>query len=299
MSYAYDGTGRRVARTVNGQTWQYLYGDLIRPYRVTAMRDSAGNLTNYYYDEAGLLFAIEQGAALYYVACDQVGTPKVVTDSAGTVIKVLDYDSFGGLVSDLNPAFYLPIGFAGGLANDDTGLVRFGFRDYDPVVGRWTARDPIFFGGGQGNLFGYCGNDPINAKDPLGLDATISLYPGAGGFGHVGIGINTKSTVGRYPAEGSSGIDMFLGNDVSGEIRPDQRCAERTITLNSTSEQDKAMQDYIEQAMNDPGNYNLYELNCAHFVQEVLRAGGFNGPSTNRPRILMNHLEAGRFSSPQ
>src|SRR5262249_28157759 len=77
--------------------------------------------------------------------------------------------SFGNPVSDSNPAFELPIGFAGGLADSVTGLVRFGFRDYDPAAGRWTTRDPIRFAGGQGNLFAYVGNDPVNLRDPLGL----------------------------------------------------------------------------------------------------------------------------------
>jgi hypothetical protein len=36
-----------------------------------------------YYDEAGLLFALHRGGAHYFVAADQVGTPRVVTDSKG------------------------------------------------------------------------------------------------------------------------------------------------------------------------------------------------------------------------
>ena len=34
-------------------------------------------------------------------------------------------------------------GFAGGIYDPDTELVRFGARDYDPRVGRWTTKDPI------------------------------------------------------------------------------------------------------------------------------------------------------------
>ncbi len=49
-----------------------------------------------------------------------------------------------------------------------TGLVRFGARDYDPEVGRWTAKDPIGFNGGDTNLYGYCLNDSINNIDPTG-----------------------------------------------------------------------------------------------------------------------------------
>jgi len=36
-------------------------------------------------------------------------------------------------------------------------IVRFGARDYDPETGRWTAKDPIMFAGGDANLYGYVG----------------------------------------------------------------------------------------------------------------------------------------------
>jgi hypothetical protein len=47
--------------------------------------------------------------------------------------------------------------------------VRFGYRDYDPDIGRWTAKDPIGFAAGDTDLYGYCLNDPINWTDPFGL----------------------------------------------------------------------------------------------------------------------------------
>jgi len=55
------------------------------------------------------------------------------------------------------------------LYDRDTGLVRFGYRDYDPDIGRWTAKDPIFFTGGDTDLYGYVLNDPIKNIDPYGL----------------------------------------------------------------------------------------------------------------------------------
>jgi RHS repeat-associated protein len=64
----------------------------------------------------------------------------------------------------------IPFGFAGGLCDPDTGLVRFGARDYDASVGRWTSKDPLVFGGGQNNIYAYVGNDPINEVDENGED---------------------------------------------------------------------------------------------------------------------------------
>jgi len=59
--------------------------------------------------------------------------------------------------------------FAGGLYDAETGLTRFGARDYNPEIGRWTAKDPIGFGGGQSNFYEYCLNDPVNFVDLVGL----------------------------------------------------------------------------------------------------------------------------------
>jgi len=79
----------------------------------------------------------------------------------------MDYDAFGRVLLDTNPGFQ-PFGFAGGLYDPDTGLTRFGARDYDADAGRWTAKDPIGFRGGDTNLYAYVSNDPVNWKDPSG-----------------------------------------------------------------------------------------------------------------------------------
>src|SRR5690606_23900684 len=64
---------------------------------------------------------------------------------------------------------FQPFSFAGGLYDNDTKLLRFGARDYDPEIGRWTSKDPILFNGGDVNLYVYVQNDPINWTDPSGL----------------------------------------------------------------------------------------------------------------------------------
>ena len=47
--------------------------------------------------------------------------------------------------------------------------MRFGARDYDPEVGRWTTPDAVGFNDTT-NLYGYARNDPVNLTDILGLE---------------------------------------------------------------------------------------------------------------------------------
>jgi RHS repeat-associated protein len=80
----------------------------------------------------------------------------------------MDYDEFGNVLVDTNPGFQ-PFGFAGGLYDPQTKLVRFGFRDYDAKTGRWTTKDPLGFLGGTTNLYSYAGAAPVDFIDPGGL----------------------------------------------------------------------------------------------------------------------------------
>jgi RHS repeat-associated protein len=110
-----------------------------------------------------------KGGVTYRIIKDHLGSPRLVIDVAtNTVAQEMDYDAFGKVTLDTNPWFQ-PFGFAGGLYDRDTKLVRFGARDYEAGTGRWTAKDPILFAGGDLNLYGYVLNDPITLSDPLGL----------------------------------------------------------------------------------------------------------------------------------
>ncbi|MDQ1914625.1 fibronectin type III domain-containing protein [Paenibacillus sp. GD4] len=182
IRYAYDGIGRRTSREDASGKTQYLYGDVNAPLTVTATVNAAGVVTLYQYDERGLLLGLEREGSSYYIVSDQVGTPLQVLDAEGTVVKAMRYDSFGVLLSDSNPAFELEIGYAGGLKDEKTKLLRFGARDYDPASGRWTAIDPILFEGRQANLYAYVGNNPVTLRDTCGLFCIgASYYQGVGG----------------------------------------------------------------------------------------------------------------------
>lgn len=111
----------------------------------------------------------------YYLFYDQVGTLKAVSTEDGTIVKQVEYDTFGNVLSDSNETFKVPFGFAGGLYDQDTKLTRFGYRDYDAETGKWTAKDPIGFAGGDTNLYGYVLGDPVNLADPEGKHWVLTV----------------------------------------------------------------------------------------------------------------------------
>lgn len=51
----------------------------------------------------------------------------------------------------------------------------YGSRDYDASIGRWLSKDPVLFGGGDTNLYGYVLNDPVNLIDPEGKWAFLAV----------------------------------------------------------------------------------------------------------------------------
>lgn len=181
ISYRHNALGNRVAKLIDGVvTEQYLWQDLTT---LLAIYDGAGQLKQRFeYTLGHTPTSFTQDGQRYFIQADHLGSPRVITDSSGSVVKVIDYDSYGNITQDSNPEFAIPFGFAGGLQDADTGLIRFGYRDYDPLTGRWTARDPIGFAGGDTNLYGYVLGDPVNSIDPFGLFEVYS-HPTQSGSG--------------------------------------------------------------------------------------------------------------------
>ena len=169
IDYVVDGQNRRIGKKVNGTLVQgFLYRDDLRP---VAELDGNNNVVSrfVYGTNQSVPDYMVRGGQTYRLLTDHLGSVRLVVDTAtGAVVQRLDYDEFGNVLLDTNPGFQ-PFGFAGGLYDRDTGLVRFGARDYDGRAGRWTAKDPILFAAGDTNLFGYVGNDPLGQIDPSGL----------------------------------------------------------------------------------------------------------------------------------
>ena len=177
IDYLVDAGGERVGKKVAGVlVTGYLWGP---DGALAAQTDESGAVVaRFGYDDAGRLVFVERGTTRYEVVTDHLGSPLLVVDAgSGAVAEAMTYDAWGNVTSDTDPGF-IPIGFAGGLRDADTGLVKFGAREYDPRTGRWTGPDPIGFAGGDPLLYRYVRGDPVNGTDPSGLSGPVTHGPG-------------------------------------------------------------------------------------------------------------------------
>jgi RHS repeat-associated protein len=213
IEYVVDGQNRRIGKKVNGALVQgFLYQDQLKPI---AELDGSGNVVSrfVYATRVNVPDYLIKGGVTYRFLTDRLGSPRLVVDTAnGQIVQRMEYDEFGKVVEDTNPGFQ-PFGFAGGLYDRDTRLVRFGARDYDAETGRWTAKDPILFAGGSANLYGYVGNDPINHIDLFGRKflkpfSVADLADAAG----AGAGIGTA--VGSLGGLEGAGAGALIGGGV-------------------------------------------------------------------------------------
>ncbi|RZK45611.1 MAG: hypothetical protein EOO94_04085, partial [Pedobacter sp.] len=194
VDYLVDGSDRRVRRRLNNTfNAAYIYRDDLRP---AAQLNSNGTIKSVfiYGSRSNSPDLIVQGTVTYRVISDHLGSPLfVIRASNGQIVQQLTYDTWGKVISDSNPGFQ-PLGFAGGIYDSTTSLVRFGARDYDASVGRWLNKDPIRYEGGLNYLnrqtleFSRYTNNP-NDKASLNSSTVRSVF----------VDVNHDLWVGTFP----------------------------------------------------------------------------------------------------
>ena len=174
-TYTYDALGRRISTEVDADgagagpavtTWTVFDGE--NPY---ADFNGSGTLQQRYLHGPAidaLLARTDSGGATAWYLPDRLGSVRDLVSTAGTVLYHAAYASFGATTSSTG-AGGDRFGFTGREFNAETGDYYYRARHYSTATGRFTARDPIGFVGGDANLYRYVGNDPTDATDPTGL----------------------------------------------------------------------------------------------------------------------------------
>ena len=184
LNYQFDAQGRRIQRSKNGQlTHRWLYLDQLR---IAAELNADGSLKQQFaYGEkinvpSLILRKGQNQTEAYRIFSDHLGSVRLVVKvSDRAIVQRMRYDEYRQVLEDTNPGFQ-PFGYAGELYDPDSGLVRFGARDYDAETGRWLAKDPIGFGGGA-NFYQYALSDPVSFLDITG-NSVIASYSQSDGW---------------------------------------------------------------------------------------------------------------------
>ena len=168
-SYKYDAFGRRIEKTVDGHTTEFLW----QGERLIA--ESGDNRYRTYIYEPGSFrpLAMLDGegprkATPFYYQLDHLGTPQELTDYSGEIMWSAKYRAYGNLTALDVSEIDNPLRFQGQYFDAETGLHYNRHRYYNPGTGRFLTPDPIKLAGGL-NSYQYVPN-PTGWVDPLGLN---------------------------------------------------------------------------------------------------------------------------------
>ncbi len=177
--FKYDGLGRRILRTVNSNTENYLYDGLDIIQQLT---NSTTVTVNYFrglgIDEPwqrGEVYPAKHGTTVtnFVYLADALGSSVALADSSKVIQTSYAYEPFGNTTTTgtANKNSYK---FTG-REDDGTGLMYYRARYYHPALGRFLGEDPLDMFDGP-NQYIYAGNDPNGSIDPFGLTNQIGDF---------------------------------------------------------------------------------------------------------------------------
>lgn len=167
-SFSYDAMGRRVSKTINGVTAQYLHDKYDIVQEIGGVAVGASYVRSLKIDEP---FARQTPSANESFHTDAIGSTLVLTNDAGASAVTYSYEPFGR--TRVTGTSANPFQFTG-RENDETGLYYYRARYYHAQFPRFLGEDPIGILGDL-NLYSYVTNNPISFVDPYGLLFGIPL----------------------------------------------------------------------------------------------------------------------------
>ncbi|HWP37513.1 MAG TPA: RHS repeat-associated core domain-containing protein [Gemmatimonadales bacterium] len=203
VDFGYDAFGRRVRKQVRqfiGGIWrievtQYLWdGD-----DLAVELDGAGNPIREYASYPGVdrphsVRRSSDGAVFYYTN-ELPGHVTGLVNTSNQVVNRYEYTPWGEPITTSEQVVQ-PLRYAAREYDAETKLYYVRARYYDPALGRFISEDPIGLAGGI-NPCVYAGNDPVNHRDPTGLDCVTYVLPGT----EVCTTFNGKTTCEERPPE--------------------------------------------------------------------------------------------------
>ncbi|WP_413705392.1 RHS repeat-associated core domain-containing protein [Pseudomonas sp. Pseusp16] len=171
VSYRYDAFGRRIRKTIDGQTTQFFWqGDQL------IAESGPRHYRSYVYEPGSFRpLALLDGngradACPFYYQLDHLGTPQELTSYAGAIVWSAKYTAHGKLREPSHgndERLEQPLRFQGQYFDTESGLHYNRHRYYHPDIGRYLTQDPLKLAGGL-NPYRYARN-PTGWVSPSGL----------------------------------------------------------------------------------------------------------------------------------
>ena len=284
VEFKYDVLGNRIQKSVDAdgdgpgaatiQKFAYAgadaWGDL----------DNAGALVTrrLYLDAVDQLFArVGSGGSVDWYFTDHLNSVRDVWNPTGGVLDHLDYDAFGKITAETNPAQGDRYVFTGRERDTEINLRYYRDRYYDQDIGRFTSADRSGFAAGDANLYRYVSNHPTNATDPSGRYdmAAVHRNPALGMM--LGLRHSTFRPYGMWAAEAVGILEQGLSMaDVIAQIGPPPQmptgasAAWYTRTWNATTQTWTYVWNNPTDALNYAGQ-GLQEgvVNIGNFILEL------------------------------
>ena len=170
ITYAYDGDGNRIRKTVNGETTEYEYID----GKLLSLKKGA-DVLRFLYDETDTVYGFLYNGDVCYYVFNLQGDITGIRKADGWDAASYSYDAWGnptGIYDDYTTLATLnPFRYRGYFYDEETGFYYLQSRYYDPEVGRFINSDR-YVSTGQGvlgyNMFAYCNNNPVLLRDSTG-----------------------------------------------------------------------------------------------------------------------------------
>jgi len=235
-SYRYDALGRRISKSVDGQSTLYFYS----PGGRVCEEQAADNATiatyvhGLYIDD---VVQMRRAGEDYFYHTDDLYSTVALSDSNGDLVEATEYGDYGE--PSASSVVENPYMFTGRRYDPETGFYYYRTRYLDPLAGRFTTRDTIGIWGDPmefGNGYAYVGNNPFTMVDPYGLGpiymsarakerffwrparlilstgANLATLVGAGGLAATGAGAPVAIVVGGVAVTGLADNGTELSN---------------------------------------------------------------------------------------
>jgi RHS repeat-associated protein len=291
-SYIYDATGQQ-SYASGTNLYQYYDGDSLRAKKVeggvasyyvrSSMLDQqvVGEISNNVWKRAYVYLGTEklilqESGQTRWVHADPVTKSQRATDASGAVVSVIDLDPFGGETARSSNVQLMSTRFTtyerDGNGGDEAQARRFEgqwtrFSQPDPSNRSYRLSDPQSF-----NRYTYAGNDPVNRRDPSGLEGIPNI-------GNVDIPISWGSSGGFL-----HGFGDFGGGTILDELTPSESLSGLSLDLHP---QNDKLPDFVRDFYRDYGqkfNNCMREIFGSRTARAVGRQTLSNAPNVDMSR---------------